>query len=153
MVPSIPRRPAWTQAIASAGFITGGVLLGQQADGVYDDLSKDRQAGILTDDDDRYTKGKIYAISSNVCFGLGGALAALSTYNFLKNPTPPSVAHMGKVEEMPDGDAPVESQPAPHHPRKSQARHHRRRRPSSGLSFQIGSNVRQSAAFILQGTF
>ena len=102
MMPTTPRGAAWTQAAVSLAFLGGGVALGMRSDSVYDDLKIDREAGVLTEDDDRYTKGKIYAISSTACFGVSGVLAVLSGYNFIKDPTPDSGVRPGTPVDYPD---------------------------------------------------
>ncbi len=102
MVPRYPRGAAWTEAIGSAALLTGGIFLGLEANSVYHDLQRDRDLGILTADDGRYTKGRAFAISSTVCYGLGGVLAAISAYNFIRDPVPPSAMRLSTPYDYPD---------------------------------------------------
>ncbi len=157
MVPTTPRGAAWTQAVVSLAFLGGGVALKMQSDDVYDDIQGDRQAGTLTEADDRYTKGKIYAYGSAACFGVGGALALLSTYNFVKDPTPPSGARPGVPTDYPDhGSEP--GAPSPENrrllPPSSQTRSRRATPPPSvsGVSILPAYEL-HGAGLMLQGRF
>jgi hypothetical protein len=91
--PKPGRGKAWAEAVASAGFIAGGIVLGVMGNRVKDDIKKD--AGDLTkltgSKDSRTTTGKIYYIGADVCIGLGIVTAALATWNFLES-GPPSTA-------------------------------------------------------------
>jgi len=113
MMPTTPRGAAWTQAAVSLAFLGGGVALRMQSNNVYDSLVVDRDAGTLTESDDRYTKGKIYAISSTACFGVSGALAVLSGYNFIKDPTADSGLRPGKPLDYPDEPSAEPGAPSP----------------------------------------
>lgn len=113
MMPTTPRGAAWTQAAVSLAFLGGGFALKLQSDNVYDDIEADAKSGTLTESDDRYTKGKIYGISSVACFGVGGALAVLSGYNFIKDPTPDSNVRPGAAEDYPDEASDEPGAPSP----------------------------------------
>jgi len=116
MVPTTPRGAAWTQAIVSAVFVGGGIALKVQSDIVYDDIHTAKTNGSLTESDERYTKGKIYAYGSAACFGVGGTLALLSTYNFIKDPTPSSAIRVGVPHDYPDSDTAPPRLSAPRSP-------------------------------------
>lgn len=155
MVPTTPRGAAWTQAVVSLAFLGGGVALKMQSDVVYDDVQEDRQAGTLTEADDRYTKGKIYAYGSTACFGVGGALALLSTYNFVKDPTPPSGARPGVPSDYPEqGSEP--GAPSPENrrllPHASQPRTRRTTSPPPVVSVLPAYDL-HGAGLMLQGRF
>ncbi|PKN48827.1 MAG: hypothetical protein CVU63_03880, partial [Deltaproteobacteria bacterium HGW-Deltaproteobacteria-20] len=155
MVPTTPRGAAWTQAVVSLAFLGGGVALKMQSDVVYDDIQDDRQAGTLTEADDRYTKGKIYAYGSTACFGVGGALALLSTYNFVKDPTPPSGARHGVRTDYPEqGSEP--GAPSPENrrllPHASQPRTRRTTSPPPVVSILPAYDL-HGAGLMLQGRF
>lgn len=96
---SVSRSGAWTLAVLSAAFIGGGIVLGVMANGVEDDLKSDQQQGVLTNDDSRYRKGEILAISADVSFGLGAVFGLFAVYNFLKDPTPDSEARVSKPQD------------------------------------------------------
>jgi len=113
MMPTTPRGAAWTQAAVSLAFLGGGFALRIQSDNIYDDILADSEAGTLTESDDRYTKGKIYAISSTASFGISGALAALSAYNFIKDPTPESGLRRGTPTDYPDEASAEPGAPSP----------------------------------------
>ena len=91
-----PRGAAWTQAIAGAVVVGAGIVLGVSSDRLYDDVKEDRARGILDSDDSRVSKGRWFAIGANAAFAVGGVLGALSTYNFIKDPIPPSAYEAGK---------------------------------------------------------
>jgi hypothetical protein len=91
--PKPSRVKAWTDAVFSAAFIAGGVVLGVKGNQVKDDINKDvgNLSKLQTTSDSRTTKGKYYYIGADVCFGLGVVLAGLSVWNFLES-GPPSTA-------------------------------------------------------------
>lgn len=113
MMPTTPRGAAWTQAAVSVAFLGGGYVLGMQSDKVYDAIVADAQNGSLTEADDRYTKGKVYAISSTASYGVAGALAVLSAYNFIKDPTPDSGLRPGQPVDYPDEPSAEPGAPSP----------------------------------------
>lgn len=88
--PSVPRGTAWTTAVFSAVFLGGGVYLGLQANKLRDELSAAQSAYTLDQEDPRIKRGKYFAIGANAAYGLGGLLALISLYNFVKDPLPPS---------------------------------------------------------------
>jgi hypothetical protein len=138
MVPKTPRGTAWAAGIASGVFLGGGIVLGLGSNGVYDELERDRTAGTLAAGDDRFGKGKAYAIGSAACFGVAGALAALSAYQFIRDPTPPSGVRLGRAFDYPDEDAkapdaqPPAAGPSPSGPKPVSERAPRLPTPSPG---------------------
>ena len=102
MVVTPPRGAAWTQAIIGGVLLGGGIYLGLESNRLYDELKSDRNAGILVRDDSRGTRGKVYSIGADVAFLGSAVLGGLATYNFLKDPLPPSRLEMGQVREFGD---------------------------------------------------
>jgi hypothetical protein len=100
MVVTPPRGAAWTQAIIGGVLLGGGIYLGLESNRLYDELKSDRNAAVLVSDDSRGTRGKVYAIGADVAFFGAGVLGGLATYNFLKDPLPPSRLEMGRVREF-----------------------------------------------------
>jgi hypothetical protein len=90
MVPTYPRGAAWTQAIIGGLFIGAATYFGIESNRLHSDLSQDRRAGVLEQDDSRIQRGQIYAIGANVGFAVGGVLGILATYNFIRDPLPES---------------------------------------------------------------
>lgn len=102
MIPTYPRGAAWTEAAIGAVFIGAGIYLGVESNHLYDDLEADRNAGVLEEDDSRVTKGRWFAIGANAGFAIGGALGALATYDFIKDPLPESSARLDALLEFED---------------------------------------------------
>ncbi len=100
MVVTPPRGAAWTQAIISGVLLGGGIYLGLESNRLYDELKTDRNAAILVRDDSRGTRGKVYSIGADIAFLGSGVLGGLATYNFLKDPLPPSRFDIGKLREF-----------------------------------------------------
>ena len=100
MVVTPPRGAAWTQAIIGGVLLGGGIYFGLESNRLYDELKSDRNAGILVGDDSRGTRGKVYAIGADVAFLGTAVLGGLATYNFLKDPLPPSRLEMGRIREF-----------------------------------------------------
>jgi hypothetical protein len=90
MVPTYPRGAAWTQAIIGGLFIGAATYFGIESNRLHSDLQEDRRAGVLEQDDSRIQRGQIYAIGADVGFAVGGVLAILATYNFIRDPLPES---------------------------------------------------------------
>jgi hypothetical protein len=100
MVVTPPRGAAWTQAIISGVLLGGGVYFGLESNRLYDELRSDRNAGILVSGDSRGTRGKVYSIGADVAFLGAAVLGGLATYNFVKDPLPPSRFELGKRREF-----------------------------------------------------
>jgi hypothetical protein len=102
MIPKYPRGAAWTQAVLGAAFIGAGVYFGTESNRIYDQLEQDREQGRLEQNDSRATKGLWYSVGANVGFAAGGVLGVLATYNFIKDPLPPSSIRSDKPVEFED---------------------------------------------------
>jgi hypothetical protein len=102
-VNKVPRGTAWGAAITSAVLIGGGVFLGLEANHQYNALSADRQAGVLAGDDNRGDHGKLFAYGSNGAFALGVLFAGFATYEFIRDPFPPSGAGVEDPREFDAG--------------------------------------------------
>ena len=91
--PKPSRIPAWTYGVLSAGFLAGGIYLGIGGNKIKDQINKDAVDPIklMRSDDSRKTKGKIYYVAADVCFGASLVTGLLSLWNFLES-GPPSVA-------------------------------------------------------------
>ncbi|HEY6081183.1 MAG TPA: PEGA domain-containing protein, partial [Polyangiaceae bacterium] len=102
MIPKYPRGAAWTQAVLGAAFIGAAAYFGTESNRIYDQLEHDRQEGSLEQNDSRATKGTWYAVGANAGFAVGGVLGVLATYNFVKDPLPPSSIRSDKPVEFDD---------------------------------------------------
>jgi tetratricopeptide (TPR) repeat protein len=102
LIPKYPRGAAWTQAVIGAAFIGAATYFGLESNRLADDLRADRKAGVLEQEDERITRGTVYAIGADVGFAVGGVLAVLATYNFIKDPLPASSVQLGSVVEFED---------------------------------------------------
>jgi hypothetical protein len=91
--PKPSRVKAWTEAVFSAGFFAGGIVLGVKGNQVKDEINKDIKdpSKLINTSDSRKNTGKYYYIGADVCLGLGLVTAALATWNFLES-GPPSTA-------------------------------------------------------------
>ncbi len=96
------RGAAWTAAVGSVAFLGAGYYLGQKSNKIYDDMKADRAAGRLTGDDARAGKGRAYALGADGAFALGGVLAVLATWEFLRDPLPPSGAQVDEPRDFGD---------------------------------------------------
>lgn len=108
MIQKYPRGGAWTQAVVGAALLGGATVAGLQSNRLYDQLSRDRQAGVVTEDDSRATAGRWLAVGSNVGFVGGAVLVGLATYNFIKDPLPESSTQIEKPLEF---DDPMKAKP------------------------------------------
>jgi len=99
LMPTYPRGAAWTQAVIGGVFLGAAVYFGVESDRLHSELSDDRNAGVLEQEDSRLLRGQIYSIGADVGFVVGGVLGLLATYNFVRDPLPDSAATK---------DAPVE---------------------------------------------
>jgi len=108
MVPKYPRGPAWTQAIIGAAFLGASIYAGVESNRLYKELESDRQNGSLDGSDERATRGKWLAIGADAGFVIAGTLGGLATYNFIKDPLPPSSLSEGTLLEF---DDPLKTRP------------------------------------------
>jgi len=92
----------WKTAFAAAA-IGGGIYLGLKANGIEDSIQRDIDAGMppLAPDDERYTQGKIYALSADGLFLVGGAVAVYTALSLLSEPGPPSTSESAPRELFP----------------------------------------------------
>lgn len=102
LIPKYPRGGAWTQAVIAGVFVGAGAFFGAESTKLYNQVKADREAGHLDDSDSRITRGRIYSISADCGFVVGGVLAGLATYNFIKDPLPESSVKLDKVQEFED---------------------------------------------------
>src|SRR5690606_2694841 len=146
-----PRGAAWTQAIIGAAVIGAGVYLGLESDRLHDELESDRRAGVLDSEDSRVTKGRWFAIGADTAFAIGGVLGILATYNFIRDPVPPSSYEAGKPLEFADPRDARQSSMSPSL-RRQQTTAVRRREDDSNVRFgaQLGPD---GGGLILKGTF
>jgi Tetratricopeptide repeat/PEGA domain len=140
LIPTYPRGPAWTQAVIGAAFIGAAIYFGTESNRLNDQLEADRAAGVLQQDDSRITRGRWYAVGADAGFAIGGVLGILATYNFIKDPLPPSSARSGRPREFPDSQA---DRPAALRVRPSRPARVVRRSPGwqLGVSPMVGKNA------------
>jgi tetratricopeptide (TPR) repeat protein len=108
LIPRYPRGAAWTQAVIGAAVIGTAAYFGNESNKIYDQLEDDRRSGRLEEGDSRATKGRWFAVGADAGFAVGGVLGILATYNFIKDPLPPSSLRADKPVEFED---PRKSQP------------------------------------------
>ena len=82
LAPQPGRGDAIVAYVLSAVFIGGGTYLGLQASHLHDDIAKEIAAGNPPPDsnDPRLTRGKIYAISADAAFAIGGITLLTAVY-------------------------------------------------------------------------
>jgi hypothetical protein len=87
-------------------FLTGGVILGLQANSVYNKIQDDIDAGMppVQPDDSRFLRGKIFTWSADACFVIGGVTAVFGVISLLQDRGPPST---GVAESRELGWTPV----------------------------------------------
>ncbi|MFI5300185.1 MAG: PEGA domain-containing protein [Polyangiales bacterium] len=100
MKPSVPRGSAWGAAIFSGLFLGTGIYFGIESNGLKSDLQAAQAAHRLDQNDPRITRGQIYAIGADAGFAIGGVLAIIAIYNFVKDPLPPSVARSDAPRDL-----------------------------------------------------
>jgi hypothetical protein len=94
LAPSPGRGDAIVAYVLAAGFGAGGAFLGLQAQKYRDDLRKEIDAGDPPVDthDDRFTKGKVFAIAADAAFVLTGITALTAIYYTFRDKGPSSTA-------------------------------------------------------------
>jgi len=95
LAPKPSRSDAVIAYILSAGFTTGGIFLGLQANKIRDDLRKeidnaDGTSAPPDSRDPRYTKGKAFAIAADATFAIAGITALTAIYYTFRDKGPPS---------------------------------------------------------------
>ena len=118
MIQRYPRGGAWMEAICGVALIGGGVVAGTLSNHFYDDLSADRKNGTLGPGDSRKTAGTWLAVGADVGFAGGAVLLGLSTYNFIKDPLPPSST---QIDEPLEFDDPMKARPTAEAPQPKRA--------------------------------
>jgi hypothetical protein len=130
MIQKYPRGGAWMEAVIGVALIGGGAVAGTISNQLHDDLVADRQGGTLEESDSRKTTGTWLAVGANVGFAGGAVLLGLATYNFIKDPLPPSSTQLDKPLEF---DDPKQERPtalAPRKPAATPVRRAERSKPS-----------------------
>jgi hypothetical protein len=89
--------------IGSVAALGAGIFLGLRSNGLHDELARDRAAGVLTADDPRVNHGKLYAYGANGGLLLGGLLAGVAVYGFVRDPFPATDARVDEPEELREG--------------------------------------------------
>lgn len=150
LIPKYPRGAAWTQAIIGAVVIGAAIYVGNESNKLYDDLEADRKAGVLEEGDERITRGRIFAISADAGFVVGGVLGVLSVYNFIKDPLPDSDVKQGKPVEFRD---PKKGRPTARvlFPSRVVWRDHKKERETAGAPFRITPTISDNSGFLMIG--
>lgn len=97
---SLAKRPGRGDAIAAyvaSGLFAGaGIYLGLQAKKLEDELQNDIDAGDppVDDDDPRFTRGKIFAISADAAFAVSGLVALTAIYYTFREKGAPSTGQI-----------------------------------------------------------
>ncbi len=102
MIPKYPRGAAWGQAAISAALFGGGIYLGLESERLKDELQSDAARGTLDGEDMRISKGRWFAAGADAAFVGGTILAALSTWNFIRDPLPESSMTVLEAVEFED---------------------------------------------------
>lgn len=148
MIETYPRGAAWAQAVIGAVFLGAALYLGNESNQLHDELEADRRKGVLQEDDERITRGRWFAIGADVGFAIGGVLAILATYNFIKDPYPDSSVRTERLREF---DDPKRRRPAAASARGRFARRLPERR---GIEIGFGPIVGEhGGGFGIGGTF
>lgn len=106
--PSVARGSAWTSAISAAVFLGAGIYLGVQSNKLRDELDAAKASARLDQEDPRIKRGQYFAIGADACYAVGGVLALISIYNFIKDPLPPSKGYTEKPRDFDSmGSGPV----------------------------------------------
>lgn len=92
LAPKPGRGDAVFTSVLAIGFGGGGAYLGYKARGLRDDLRAEIDAGNPPVDtrDDRFTRGKIYAIAADAAFVVAGIAAITTVYYALRDKGPAS---------------------------------------------------------------
>jgi hypothetical protein len=98
--PRYPRGAAWAQATIGTLFLGTAIYLGVESNRLHGELSDDRRAGVLENDDERITRGRVYAIGADVGFVVSAVMGGLATYNFLRDPYPASKVTVDPPREL-----------------------------------------------------
>ncbi len=107
------RGAAWGASVLSAATLGAGIYLGVRSRSILNEVRSDRGAGSLAPDDKRIKEGRTYAIFANVGFASSFLLAGFATYEFLRDPMPPSLVGLGDPYDF---GAPPPVPKRPHRP-------------------------------------
>ncbi len=102
LIETYPRGAAWAEAIIGGVLVGASIWAGVESNRLFHQLKDDHARGVLERGDHRVMQGRLLAIGADVGFLLGGVLAALATYNFLKDPLPESKSRNRPPEEFAD---------------------------------------------------
>jgi len=127
MIQRYPRGGAWMEAVCGVVLIGGGVAAGTISNHLHDEMQADREAGTLEENDSRKTAGTWLAVGADVAFAGGAVLLGLATYNFIKDPLPPSSTQIDKPAEF---DDPLKARPTARAPLRPRAVPERRAQKS-----------------------
>ncbi|MBI2897239.1 MAG: PEGA domain-containing protein [Deltaproteobacteria bacterium] len=86
MQPAVSRTPGFIAAGLTIALVTGATIVGLHANGIDDDLARDRKEGRLTSNDPRVMEGLAWAIGADAGFLLGGVIGIFAVYYFLRDP-------------------------------------------------------------------
>lgn len=87
---AVPRGGAWATAVLSALALGAGTTLAVMSENRYDDLRAEADQGRLASNDERLFRAKLMSIGADTAFGVGGLLALISLYYFVRDPLPDS---------------------------------------------------------------
>jgi PEGA domain len=92
LAPKPGRGDAVVAYVMAGAFGAGGAYLGLQANKIRDELRKEIDAGNppVDSNDDRFMKGKIYAIAADATFVIAGITAITAVYYTFRDKGPPS---------------------------------------------------------------
>ncbi|MFW5926231.1 MAG: PEGA domain-containing protein, partial [Myxococcota bacterium] len=88
--PAVPRGGAWATAVLAGLVLGAGTTLAVMSEDRLDILRDEGRTGRLASNDPRLFRGRMLAIGADTAFGLGGLLALVSVYYFLRDPLPDS---------------------------------------------------------------
>ncbi len=97
--PAVSHAGAWATASVSAALLAAGITTSVMGHKLEDELTQDRDAGILSNSDDRVTRGKVLYITADVSYLLSLGLAGLATYYFGRDPLPDSEGRVLKPRD------------------------------------------------------
>jgi len=127
MIQKYPRGCAWMEAVCGVVLIGGGIAAGTISNHIHDDMQADREAGTLEENDSRKTAGTWLAVGADAAFAGGAVLLGLATYNFIKDPLPPSSTQIDNPGEF---DDPLKARPTARAPLRQRALPERRAQKS-----------------------
>jgi tetratricopeptide (TPR) repeat protein len=102
LAPQQPRTDLIWKFGFAAAFIGGGIFLGLQANSIQSEIEDEIAAGNppLGPDDDRFTKGKIYAIAADGLFVVGTVTAAFAVISMFSEKGAPSTGFVSDTRDL-----------------------------------------------------